>query len=66
MNNVEVTQKALLKIQDDHCGFFKENGKTIFDYITIYWNEPVSIKIHDRRIDPLVNQDIIEQFHVID
>ncbi len=59
-------RSLLLEIERKHYQFFKENERSIVDYITIFWNDPVSIRVNDRRLPLLISLDIQEVFEMED
>ena len=59
-------RSLLLEIERRHYQFFKENERSIVDYITIYWDKPVSISINDKRLPLIISLDIEEVFEMRD
>ncbi|MVN23537.1 hypothetical protein [Mucilaginibacter arboris] len=59
-------RNLLLEIERKHYQFFKENERSIVDYITIFWNDPVSIRVNDRRLPFMISLDIQEVFEMED
>jgi hypothetical protein len=57
---------ALLEVELKHYDFFKQNHKSIVDYISIYWGKPVYIKIKDSRLPIEISMDLDEYFNWMD
>ena len=50
--------KLLLAIQDKHAGYFKENKKTIMNYIDVQWTPQLHVFVTDQAIPLDINEDI--------
>ena len=66
MDTEQSVRNALMEIEQKHKDFFKENQKSIVDFITIYWGDPVYIRIKDNRLPIEISLDIGEAFEFFD
>lgn len=58
-------RKALSEIEQRHIEYFKENQKSIVDYINIYWSNPVYLSVKDNRLPIEISMDLCEIFEFI-
>lgn len=55
----------LLEIELKHYDYFRNNKKSIVDFITIHWDDPVYLSVKDNRLPNLIWQDIAEVFEIV-
>ena len=65
MKTEKEVRKVLLEIESNHYDFFKENEKSIVDYILIIWEDPVYLKVKDNRMPINIWKDLSEVFEIV-
>jgi hypothetical protein len=66
MNSEKLVRDALHEIELRHYEFFKENNKSIVDYVEIHWTNTFAyLKLKDNRLPITISIDLEEIFEFV-